>query len=155
MTTIAYKDRIMAADSGCFNGGLYEGEVDKISILPDAGVIGCCGEYGAILKVIEWLTAGGKPREKPRLSRDSEFTGLLVRPNGEVVHYQLGLRPLRLTADFHAIGSGRQIAVGAMAAGASAEQAVRIACHYDQISMEPVTTQAVEELAVQRTMIAS
>lgn len=155
MTTIAYRDGIMAADSGCFNEGLYEGEVDKISILHDVGVLGCCGEYGAILKVVEWLTGGGKPDEKPSLSRDSEFAGLLVKRNGEVVHYQRGLRPLRMTADFHAIGSGRQIAVGAMAAGASAERAVRIACHYDQISMEPVSTQSIQELSTQRTMIAS
>lgn len=155
MTTIAYRNGIMAADSGCFNAGLYEGEVDKISILPDLGVLGCCGEYGAILKVVEWLTSGGKPSEKPRLSRDSEFAGLLVKWDGEVVHYQIGLRPLRMAAEFHAIGSGRHLAIGAMAAGVSAEQAVRIACHYDQMSMEPVSTQAIQPSARQRTMIAS
>lgn len=154
MTTIAYRNGIMAADSGCFNGGLYEGQVDKISILPDIGVLGCCGEYGAILKVVEWLTAGGKPNERPRLSRSSEFAGLLVKQDGGVVHYQLGLRPLRMAAEFHAIGSGRHIAIGAMAAGASAEDAVRIACHYDQMSMEPVNTQAIQELASPRSMAA-
>ncbi|MGI9437565.1 MAG: hypothetical protein ACR2Q4_22515 [Geminicoccaceae bacterium] len=145
----------MAADSGCFNDGLYEGEVDKIWILQDIGLFGCCGEYGAILKVVEWLTFGGEPKDKPRLSRDSEFTGLLVKRDGEVLHYQLGLRPLPISATFHAIGSGRQIAVGALAAGATAEQAIRIACHYDRMSMEPVRTQDFQEILAQRATVAS
>ncbi|NJO37439.1 MAG: hypothetical protein HC871_07230, partial [Rhizobiales bacterium] len=106
MTTIAYRDGIVAADSGCFNDGLYEGEVDKIWVLPEVGVLGCCGEYGAILKVVEWLKDGGDQRSKPGLSRESEFAGLLVRGDGEVVHYQRSLRPLAIAAAFHAIGSG-------------------------------------------------
>lgn len=142
MTTIAYRDGIMAADSGCFNDGLYEGEVDKIWMLPAVGMLGCCGEYGAILKVVEWLMKGGEPARKPRLSRESAFAGLLVKLDGEVMHYQLGLRPLRIAADFHAIGSGREIAIGAMATGASAVRAVEIACHYDRMSMEPVRAHA-------------
>jgi ATP-dependent HslUV protease subunit HslV len=144
MTTIAYRDGVMAADSACFNEGLYEGEVDKIWPLSDVGLLGCCGEYGAILKVVEWLKAGGEPKLKPRLSRESEFAGLLVKREGEVMHYQIGLRPLCIMAEFHAIGSGRQIAIGAMAAGASAEEAVQIACRYDRISMEPVRTRMID-----------
>lgn len=146
MTTIAYRDGVMAADSGCFNNGLYEGEVDKIWVMPDVGVMACCGEYGAILKVVEWLKDGAQPNRKPRLSKESQFAGLLITPEGEVLHYQIGLRPLRIVADFHAIGSGRQIAVGAMAAGASAEQAVQIACHYDRISMAPVKTRRIRDV---------
>ena len=142
MTTIACRDGVIAADSGCFNAGLYEGEVDKIWTVPSIGLIGCCGEYGAILKVVEWLAAGGDPSCKPRLSSDSEFAGLLVKSSGEVLHYQLRLRPPPITADFHAIGSGRKIAIGAMAAGATAERAVEIACHNDRMSMAAVSKSA-------------
>lgn len=145
MTTIAYRDGIMAADSGCFNDDLYEGEVDKIWTLQDGGFLGCCGEYGAILKVVDWLAAGGDPARKPRLSRDSEFAGLLVKSSGQVLHYQLRLRPLPITADFHAIGSGRKIAIGAMAADVTAERAVEIACHYDRMSMTPVRLQSFQD----------
>lgn len=145
MTTIAYRDGVMAADTGCFNDGLYEGEVEKIWALSDVGILGCCGEYGAVLKVVEWLENGGEPGSKPRLSRDSEFTGLLVNRKNEVFHYQISLRPLRIDAGFHAIGSGRKIAVGALAAGASAEQAIKIACRYDRMSMEPVRHHVVDD----------
>lgn len=155
MTTIAYRDGVIAADTGCFNDGLYEGEVDKLWTLPDVGILGCCGEYGAILKVVEWLRNGGKADDKPRLSRNSEFTGLVVKCEGNVVHYQMGLRPMLIGASFHAIGSGRKIAVGALAAGASAEQAVQIACRYDRMSMEPVRTQVVKGLFAETTMAAS
>ena len=155
MTTIAYRDGIMAADTGCFNDGLYEGEVEKIWPLTDIGILGCCGEYGAILKVVEWLENGGKADGKPRLSRDSEFAGLLVNQSNEVFHYQIGMRALRIDADFHAIGSGRKIAVGAMAAGASAEQAIEIACRYDRMSMEPVRRHVVSELFVKGSAAAS
>lgn len=145
MTTIAYRDGVMAADSGCFNDGLYEGEVDKIWTLPSIGLLGCCGEYGTILKVVDWLTAGGDPAYKLRLSRDSEFAGLLVKTCGQVLHYQLRLRPLPITANFHAIGSGRKIAIGAMAAGATAKHAVEIACYYDRMSMMPVRLQSFQD----------
>ena len=155
MTTIAFRDGIVAADTGCYNDGLYEGEVEKIWPLIDIGVLGCCGEYGAILKVVEWLRNGGETDSKPRLSRDSEFAGLLVNPSNEVFHYQISLRPLRINADFHAIGSGRKIAIGAMAAGASAEQAIKIACRYDHMSTEPVRTRVVDEFFARGTAAAS
>ena len=85
MTTLAYRDGVMAAGSGCFNNGLYEGEVDKIWVVPEVDVIGCCGEYGALLKVIEWLKDGGRPERKFRLSKESEFAGLMVKPRGRRV----------------------------------------------------------------------
>jgi len=46
--------------------------------------------------------------------------------------------PLHLEAPFFASGSGRFLAMGAMAAGASAEQALQIACDMDQGTSGPV-----------------
>ena len=46
--------------------------------------------------------------------------------------------PCRIRAKFLAIGSGAAVALGAMAAGADAKQAVRIACQFDAHTKGPV-----------------
>ncbi len=128
----------MAADSGCHNDGLYEGQVDKLWEIPKQGLVGCCGDYNTIMKVLEWLHAGARKEKRPRISSRRGFAGLLVKRSGQVMHFQESLRPLKIEAPFHAIGSGRQVAIGAMAAGASAERAIEIACRFDQLSAPPV-----------------
>ena len=140
MTTVAYRDSVMAADSACFGSSLYQGEVDKLWVLPSVGLVGCCGEIGAMIQVIDWLQGKVDRGKKPELPDDCDFEGLVVDPQGQVLHYDRHLVPIRITNAFHAIGSGRKLALGAMEAGASAEQAVRIACRYDHISREPVKT---------------
>lgn len=147
MTTIAYCDSMMAADSACFDSNLYQGEVDKLWVLPSVGLIGCCGEIGAMIRVVDWLENGGEGSNTPNLPDDCEFEAIFVDPEGEVFHYDRHLVPIRVASQFHAIGSGRKLALGAMMAGASAESAVRIACQYDNGSREPVNVIQFQDLS--------
>jgi len=149
MTTVAYRDGVMAADCGCFSDGLYQGEVDKLWVLPSVGLVGCCGEIGAMVRVVEWLKGGVDRGKKPSLPDDCDFEAIVVDPQGEVSHYDLHLSPMRVTNEFHVIGSGRKLALGAMVAGASAEKAVQIACQYDGRSREPVKTIRLQDLTGQ------
>ncbi len=71
---------------------------------------------------------------------------MVVNPDGEVVHYDRHLVPIRVANEFHAIGSGRKLALGAMMAGASADKAVEIACHYDNGSREPIRTIRLQDI---------
>ncbi|MGI9449467.1 MAG: hypothetical protein ACR2QH_02265 [Geminicoccaceae bacterium] len=146
MTTIAYRNNIMAADSACFDSSLYQGEVEKLWILPSVGLIGCCGEIGAMIRVVDWLRDGGERKRCPDLPDDCEFEGIVVSREGEVLHYDRHLVPIRVANEFHAIGSGRKLALGAMMAGASAKRAVQIACQYDNGSREPVRTLKLRDL---------
>lgn len=138
MTTIAYRDNMMAADSACFDSDLYQGEVDKLWVLPSVGLIGCCGEIGAMIRVVDWLKSGEEGSKIPNLPDDCDFEAIVVNPEGEVLHYDRHLVPIRVANKLHAIGSGRKLALGAMMAGASADKAVQIACQYDSGSREPV-----------------
>lgn len=146
MTTIAYRDSMMAADSGCFDSSLYQGQVDKLWILPSVGLIGCCGEIGAMIRFVDWLKDGGDRKRKPSLPDDCEFESMIVNPDGRVAHYDRHLVPIRVANDFHAIGSGRKLALGAMMAGASADKAVEIACQYDNGSREPIKTIRLQDI---------
>ena len=57
----------MAADSACFDSSLYQGEVDKLWVLPSVGLVGCCGEIGAMIQVIDWLQGKVDRGKKPDL----------------------------------------------------------------------------------------
>lgn len=139
MTTIAYRDGIMAADSRAYSGNRFPvGEKTKIRLLDDGTLIGVSSTVpGEGEAVIQWFAAGADPKDGP--SASPKHTLLAVRPGGEVFfaddsYFISG--PLK--AEFFAIGSGGEYAQGAMAMGASAEQAVRIACRLDPWSAEPV-----------------
>lgn len=62
----------------------------------------------------------------------------MIGRDGQISHFSERLRPYKVHASFYAIGSGRRLAIGAMAAGASAKEAVEIACRFDTHSRGPV-----------------
>lgn len=113
----------MASDSACFDSNLDQGEVDSLCVLPSAGLIGCCGEIGAMIRVVDWLKNGSEGRKSPDFPNDCEFEAIVVNPEGEVLYYDHHLAPSR----FHAVGSGHKPALGAMMAGTSADKAVQMA----------------------------
>lgn len=138
MTTIAYRDGVMAADSRVSGGGIHRGVVDKIIVLDDGSLLGCCGPAGVDVMVAMWLEQGAPPSNMPRVPDGTDFHAILVRPSGDVKVISPSLIIQRLVAQFVATGSGNEIALGAMAMGASAIRAVEIACELDVHSGPPV-----------------
>ena len=136
MTTIAYRDGVIAGDSATSGDGNVIGHCTKVHRIRGR-LVGLCGpiEDGEAFRL--WLKAGAKPKAKPE-PLDEDFLALLVEPDGRVVEYGRRLVPVGYEAPFYAIGSGGALALGAMAAGAGAEEAVRIACRFDHYSREPV-----------------
>ena len=57
--------------------------------------------------------------------------GLIISPSEKIFLWTGGKHLVLVDAPFMALGSGAKVAMGAMAAGATAERAVRIACDYD------------------------
>jgi hypothetical protein len=85
---------------------------------------------------LEWFR--GECREKrPELK---EFTALQVTPDGQLVLWDNLCVPMPLSPDvsWWATGSGREPAIGAMAAGATPMRAMEIACEYDMNSRPPI-----------------
>lgn len=141
MTTIAYRDGIMAADSRAYGGDKRSiGMKTKIHLLSDGTLFGCsssCVGADGILR--RWVDAGCPPAVGSDVKPDS-FELLLIRPNGDVffAHDNLDLTG-PLSAEFHAIGSGYQFAIAVMTMGFDAVKAVEVASQCDIWTDGPIT----------------
>ncbi len=85
--------------------------------------IGMSGDVSDQPQFLEWYKHKG---EKPVL--DDGFSALVLTKKGKLMQYEDVLIPLPVNEKFHAIGSGAHFALGAMSAGATPEQAVRLTC---------------------------
>jgi hypothetical protein len=104
----------------------------KIFPLGNGGFIAGAGYYDQIVEIADWMSNGCNPETRPSLPESDGSTLLVVDENGKV--YWLTwpyLRPIPIEEPFIAIGSGSAYAMGAMAAGASAERAIAIAVEFD------------------------
>lgn len=131
MTTIAYRDGVLAADSLTTRGGTIDGHVRKIDRRDDGLLIAATGSLAYNSMFRAWALAGmaGDPPKSPNEDAGGG-TGVLFWPDGRVEFYEAEGR-FSLDAPYHAIGCGFQIALGAMFAGADAETAVRAAVAHD------------------------
>ena len=126
MTTIAYRDGLMAADSHVNGDGIRQGSITKIGRNSAGDLIGVCGSASLVQKLLSAFASGDESHE----IKEGQGEALIARATGTIEfwdyhgHYQLGAR-------YAATGSGFQIALGAMAFGASAEQAVTCAAQHD------------------------
>lgn len=124
MTCIAYRDGIMAADSDMIIGGV-KSPCSKIA-KKNGFLVGLCGSDCPPLD--EFLAAfGDQDDEARRLMKEFNFIALVVTPQGEMQLWNNKMVFEPLKTEFYAIGSGGEVALGAMDAGASATRAVKAA----------------------------
>lgn len=132
MTTVAYRNGALAADRQYGNDGVVEGETTKIFRREsDGALIGCCGTSSICKRFQRWFL-DGEQGEAPSLKGDDLHSagGFIIRPDGRIeLHDYFGCVPV--SGAFFAIGSGKDFALGAMEAGASAAEAVEIAARRD------------------------
>lgn len=133
MTTIVWRDGVMAADSRGYGGDKCPvGQKQKIKRLADGTLIGCSSNTpGQPEAVLAWYEAGADVEKAPKFP-ENHFRFLAVKPDGsaylgEDSFYLAG----PLSAEFYAVGSGEQYAMGALHMGATATQAVRAAIDLD------------------------
>lgn len=138
MTTVAYRGGVMAADSLVTGSEIRRGTTRKIHRLEDGGLVGFAGDLGWHDAIILWMNNGADPDFRPKLPENYRLYGMWVKPTHEVLVFSQDLNLSFCESDFHAQGSGNEIAIGAMAHGASAFQAVEIACQFDVFSGLPV-----------------
>lgn len=124
MTVIATDGRTMACDGIVTqHGTIIDLDCCKVDRLSDGSVFGSAGDSVGGDLMRDWLN-GGKVGDFPRME---STTGLLLNVDGTVDLYcsEDGGRPTRVPPPM-AIGSGMDIAIGAMDAGASPQRAVEI-----------------------------
>lgn len=125
MTVAAYKDGILACDSMVVQGDVVVGEIRKLIAVPETAGGGWMVGAGPTAKVNQFIAkaiAGADP-----MPSDEEINVLWVRPGGAVFAVEAD-SIFEMVGPFHAIGSGMHVALGAMAAGATAVEAVQAAC---------------------------
>lgn len=139
MTTIAYRDGILAADSRLtvdhgsgarkhfckklFRKTITEGK-KKFDV-----IIATAGESSPGMVFVDWY-GSGKPVPDLFLHIGGDFLCLVLRPDG-LFEYDVYCRGEEIHEDFYAIGSGSMAALAAMHCGKSALDAVRIAARID------------------------
>lgn len=154
MTTIAYKDGLMACDSCWTYGGTVDTLTTKITRLASGALFGTAGQNDArsLVSLIDKVkTPNQLPSYEALLSLRADVLGLLVLPKGRV--YKIATTIIspenwddqmddyglwEISGPFAAVGSGGDMALVAMDCGKSARDAVRIACKYDPNSRGPV-----------------
>lgn len=135
MTTIAFKNGVMAADTLVTRGDNHCGTAHKIVRRDtDGAVCGTSGRLRDVIKFQEWFLSGDQTSLPPV---GDELEAMVAYPDGRVDEYDgstcLGVyigRPCPELGTL-AIGSGWKAAAAAMAAGASALQAIEIAAKID------------------------
>lgn len=138
MTIIAYRDGVLCADSQTNIGHRKGGRVQKIARSPDGSIGGASGDGDLTAHFVCWIEAGAVGTAPPALATPGDGLGVLVRPSG-AIFYWWGRNDLYPVEDeFLAIGAGDDIAIGAMAMGASARQAVEIAITWNRTCGGPV-----------------
>lgn len=146
MTVIAYKDGVMACDSCWSDNGLVVNSANKIVKLSAGGLLGEAGDSDTrdIIRLLDKVKKADQLPEREAISKlGIDYAAILALPDGtlwnvyaDIEKKDYGLFPIRLP--FAAVGCGRQIAIGAMAAGASAVQAASIACQWDTHCRLPI-----------------
>jgi ATP-dependent protease HslVU (ClpYQ) peptidase subunit len=143
MTTVTFKDGIMAADSRQSHTYIDQVEAKKIYIV-NGDVIGLAGSLADFPKFLKWYKQE-KNNIGDIIESKHEITNIeaLVHHKGKLYHFDENCIAIPM-GNIAAIGSGGEAAMGAMLAGVSAPEAVKIACQLDMYSSEPIKYVEVE-----------
>lgn len=154
MTTIAYANGVMAADTLMSRGREITTGARKI-FATGHYLVGFSGSYGVIPALLDFLrgeeasTDGDATlfhkvwADKPDFAED--FSVLLVNRRG-TVFYGGDTPPVIVARPFEAIGTGAQFAIGAMAYGAGAKRAVKIATCLDAFTGGDVISLSLKDI---------
>lgn len=128
MTAIAYRDGILAADSLITQDGNRCGFAKKIAQGP-SGLLGAtAGSLGDNALFLSWVEKDCEGDSPPF---GDNFDALIVFPDRRTVYVARTGVFCEFDAPFCALGSGSAVCLGAMEAGAGAQQAVEAAVKHE------------------------
>lgn len=126
MSVIAFDGKMVAADRRAVCQGVST-TATKLFREPDGTILGYVGATDEGLLKVGWYRDGADPEDFPEPLEDDDFAYLFVVAGGKFFRYERGPVPIENEDSFCAFGSGGPVAMGAMALGASALQAVEAA----------------------------
>ena len=125
MSVIAWDGNHLAADRQ-MTAGTRRATCSKLR-----GTIAWCGDQEEGILLADWYTAGADPEKWPAWQTNDNFTILVVAKEGACYFYEARPREQLVMDPFFAFGSGAPYALGAMAMGATAREAVEVASRFD------------------------
>jgi len=139
MTTIAYRDGVIAADTqetwedGSFTPCVKLYRMPKSVAEVGGHIVGLAGGSYAGELFLEWYQVGDwdNPPDLVNLDLEEDFEAIIVKPDGSLWSCNRLFAFIPHKTEYFATGSGGKVALGAMAMGATAEEAVRAAIKHD------------------------
>lgn len=139
MTTIAYRNGVLAADTRMCLGDNLLGTTVKIARNANGDLAGAAGDATYNFAFLKWFTGlESTPPPEAKQTDNNIDRGVIFRKNGVIEVYE-PRGQFQVVAPYYAFGSGRPEALGAMYAGADAETAVRAASAHDAFTGGDVT----------------
>jgi len=125
MTIIVWDGQTLATDCAATDGdALWK----TIKAWPWKGeILSGVGSLPAILAMREWYKHGAVVTAFPPIQLTPQFCHFLVVTQTGLLRYEQGIIPIEHGAEPCAFGEGRDFALGALAMGATAEQAAIVA----------------------------
>lgn len=142
MTTVAYRDGVMAADSGAWLGDAVMPWARKLAVGPDGSLHGASGGSAEVAAYLAWVDGGffgQRPAPEKTGTADGSFIVLIAKA-GDPVKLLTAFGTEIYDAPYFAIGAGNVGALCAMHAGATAEQAIEAAIMHAPGAIGPVRT---------------
>lgn len=138
MTVVAYKDGVLAVDRMAVFGDTVMLETNKLKLFSGdpLTVIAAAGNIPTILAFYDWYESGRKKlfTPDPWLNPDKDYITALVLTKKNLNYYSTNIPVLYDLDKYFSIGSGRELALGAMHAGANAVEAVQAANEHSMYS---------------------
>lgn len=134
MTTIAWDGKSLAADTRATANGLIDNRTVK-AWSHKGLLIAACGSQALCEKFRVWVISG-MDGESP-FEGAEDGNGIIAAPHCVVVFGNSG--SWRVAEPFYTLGSGYQLALGALAMGADARKAVEVAARFDTMTGGDIT----------------
>lgn len=128
MTTIAYANGVLAADTQCTIEDSTRTTMHKLRRVPGVGVVACAGKLSTAHAFVEWLQGGTKRYPKECVKG---FEAIVLDEEGKPWYYGATQYKDPIENPFYALGSGWRLAMAGMHMGLSPKQAVELAGQLD------------------------
>lgn len=125
MTTIICTKKAMIADRQTTKGSMKYKSPGKIKRIGES-IVGLAGNLDSIWAVWEWFDQGAQGE----FPKTEDINGIVLNKEGIFEFYTNG-KLIPIAMPFHAVGSGAELAIGAMEAGADIHGAMKIALKRD------------------------
>lgn len=138
MTTIVCNKQGMAADKRISGGPIFRStKLFKVN----GSILGIAGNTEQALRFVEWRRT---PETKPAFVDSCSIEALELCADGTLKYWGAEMVGIPIEEDYYAIGSGAQLALGAMSMGASLKKAIGIAARWDTGTGSEIQTMALK-----------